>query len=563
MRNKNRKLSLIQLISNSFRLRKSGSVSLPIALALVIIGTMMITVNLINASSSKQKASTSQMSAQAREASESGLTDIQSFFRENPSLLTLSVTSTDASNWTKVSKVEENLDDYLNDNPAFVTNNNASDITACADLNQQTKSSNFNNATEIAKKARAFTDRKLNLKWKSLDNSDYNYKLYRYTYEANADSNKAGKGKVIIGGRKNQDNNFQAESYIAVDFPVQLESIDVSAFPSVNNQGIGVWVKAASVSDKINTNVMVTCSDSGEIWSWKDKIASSHKQNNKFFAFTNVLDNLLSQTFEAFFGKAAWAKNNMASDEYFNLMGNKIIATNLPMPETPDSPDKYTPLHSNFSGTLPRSGDYYVTRKDKNGNEYREYIYQINSLENDTRLNVNTTSISDRTSLKGDVYDKVTVFVNGDIDLADGDYIKNSCLPEPIISSTGDLEYPTPTGNCNELQLKIIGKSSSGTFTKTSNSSVCSAFIWASTYDVVNEGGDKISSCYDTLTGDLAPNNRGIYWVNSWQSKHEDNNLEHYGSGVTTANFFAQTQPIPRFGFPESFQSVSKTEAEK
>ncbi|BAQ66675.1 hypothetical protein [Geminocystis sp. NIES-3709] len=476
------------------------------SLVAITAGVVMVA----KANSNKLTATNTQQAVQAEKAVQAGATQIQDFLRKNPVLLTLP--STNWNNTAIAAKITElQGNNQLTSSPSFQANTSGSSSSACNNLpttatpTANTVVSNLSTGIGVT----AGNSGTPTTTWASLPNlpsgESLSYRLLTYD-----------NGTMQIGGRVGGTNGSGAEYYTNVTFPVVSNTRSVAdSIPSVNGEGIGLWVKSPSSSSDIRTNILVTCPSSGNIF----------------------------------------------SSSPFDVSGYKIIGTNMTMPATPATPTaNFRAITSTSGVTVPSATDISATGSAApyitNADGTREYRYTISSITGDFTVNV-----PDRVGVPSGKYDKVTVYVSGDIDLQGGQSaIKNS----RIQISGGNLVYPANTG---ELQLRIIGKSANGDIHLGGNASICSAFIHAPTYDLDINGGGQAQGCYAgtgglnmSTGGTQNPNNRGVYWINSWDGGGQGNHVAHLGTGATNAELATYLNNVvsPALGSPDGWERIEK-----
>jgi Tfp pilus assembly protein PilX len=483
---------------------------LGLALVAMVLGATMI----VKANSNRLTATNTQQTVQAEKAVQAGATQIQDFLRKNPALLTLNM-----DNWnntqitaTTAQLTANNQKGYTFNKP---TTNASTPSAACSGVpTTPTEANATSTVTNLSSSTEGIgvtpnTTGSPTVGWRQLpalsSGEQLLYQLISYN-----------NGRMTIAGKVGGTSGSGSESYADVNFPVNLNPTVASYMPTVNTEGIGLWVKspASSSSSDIRTNILVTCPTT----------------NTSFAPFDN------GQT------------------SYYSFVG-----TNMTMPDTPTTPSTNIKTITATSGvTLPESADItatsnppYITKADGT----REYRYIMTSITGDLTINV-----PERTGVSTGKYDKVTIYLTGDIDLQGGqNAIKNS----RIAISNGTLSYPANSG---ELQLRIIGKATTGSIHLGGNAAICSAFIHAPTYNLDINGGGQAQGCY-LGTGGLRmadggtqnPNNRGVYWINSWSGGGQGNHVAHYGSGASNGDL-AQYMPnaLPSLGAPNAFDRIKK-----
>jgi hypothetical protein len=135
---------------------------------------------------------------------------------------------------------------------------------------------------------------------------------------------------------------------------------------------------------------------------------------------------------------------------------------------------------------------------------------------------------------------KISIWVDGNINL-ENKAVVNPCA-DPLSSST-----------CDAFDLKIYGRSSSGSMTINQGAAICDAFFLLPNYSVtVNSGGTTPNYAGTTtaISCGSTAKNTGIYWVNTWNSATGttlDANRSKWSD--------APTQFLPRIGPLTAFDS--------
>lgn len=514
---KNEMPSYYSLLAMSYKMgkRQDQGFAMVAILGFCLIAIVLGAAMMVKANANRLTATNTQQTVQAEKSAEAGSNKVITALKQNPILLTLNM-----SDWNttaiqaKITELNANgqLKDYRF---AQSTTGSSSNATggACNGIPTTTTTATGTSVVSALNSAgigiTAGTTGAPAKIWNNVttlasgENLSYQFMNYINT------------GQMTIGGRVGGTGGSGAESYANVNFPVNINAQTVSsAVPAVNAEGIGLWVKASSSSSDIRTNILVTCPSSGTIW----------------------------------------------AQSPFAVTGYKIIGTNMTMPPTPAIPTANIRTITNASETIPTSADIAATGTSApyvtNADGTREYRYQIASISSDFTVNV-----PPRTGVPTGKYDQISVYLTGNIDLQGGQTaIKN----DGITVSNGNLVYPANTG---ELQLRIIGKATTGAIHLGGNASICSAFIHAPTYDLDINGGGQAQGCYQnsgplnmSTGGTQNPNNRGVYWINSWSGGGQGNHVAHLGTGAGTGDFdpYLGNMAIPSLGAPNGWAKIQK-----
>jgi hypothetical protein len=164
------------------------------------------------------------------------------------------------------------------------------------------------------------------------------------------------------------------------------------------------------------------------------------------------------------------------------------------MPDAPTTPTTKITILNNFTNkqsiTLPLPAD--VTSKNNYDSATGRYRYRI-------------SLISNKPSITFTPGEKVTLYVDGNMDFGNGD-ITHDC---------------TGVSGCDATNAMIVGSptNTNGSLNMQGNPALCNIFMWAPTYTAYVGGGGGGSSKCGVPTGAKAQsNNTGVYWVKDWDS---------------------------------------------
>jgi hypothetical protein len=164
-----------------------------------------------------------------------------------------------------------------------------------------------------------------------------------------------------------------------------------------------------------------------------------------------------------------------------------------PVPALPTSTSDIKTLTSITNKTLPEAGDSPYNPDGISGNGDDVYQYSVPGISGSFTVTPGK---------------KVSIWVDGNIDLT-SKAVVNPC------GATGS------STSCNAFDLKVYGRSTSGTMTIDQGSAICDAFFLLPNYAVtVNTGGTTPmnGSTSTAINCGGTTKNTGVYWVNTWNS---------------------------------------------
>lgn len=441
-------------------------ISLSVGLVLLGIGLTMI----MRSQHDNAKVFAQQEKAKSLTAAERGITHIQNLLNQNRLIATYSSHCLQGNNdcWANIDPTEdsENMPEFQH-HIAYAPSAICQQPESAQQRQERLESIVYLTQSE---------ENALNT-WVKVGQNSY-YRLISYEYKPDS-----GKGIVIVEGLQGQEGS-ESRSRVRVEIPiVEAKAVDMLTQETVP----GLWLQRGAV----NQGTLET-SDT-------DTIDSGQKfHSHILLSDCNLTPSLLAQI-----------KEQRIYDPSEPANGYDVQVINVDFPTPPNIPDNAIYLDANALSFTEDDGEKVIVfpREEDGTRDVYEYVIDQIDLKGNQVITIEPGQ-------------KVTFFVNGNIDIGQTAALQHNC---------------TGISGCQSTNFKIYGLAQDSTpgifndnpYINLSGNTELDAFILAPNYDAgINGGGSNQDAVL-----------RGSLWVNTWSKRPETSSNSSHVAILQTAKW--------------------------